>query len=143
MAEKQIPFQIKAIITREFATIPSAHQDGEEIGIGTGFNFGVDNENHAIAVLLDLAFECNETPFVILKIRMEFDIMPEAFEKFKSKKSKSITVPKGFLTHLAALAVSTSRGILYEKLKDTDFDFLLLPALNVSEILTDDMKFDM
>lgn len=143
MAEKQIPFQIKAITTREFATIKNAHRDGEEIGIATGFKFGVDNDDHAIAVLLDLAFECTEIPFVILKIRMEFDVIPDSFEKFKNKKSKVITVPKGFLTHLAAMTVSTARGILHTKLEGSDFDFLLLPALNVSEILQEDMKFDM
>lgn len=143
MADKLVPFQIKAIATREFATIKSAHKEGEEVGISTGFNFGVDNGNHAIAVLFDLAFECKEIPFVILKIRMEFDVMAEAFEKFKNEKSGIITVPKNFLTHLAAMTVSTARGILHAKLDDTDFDFLLLPALNVSEILKEDMKFDM
>ncbi|WP_421889763.1 hypothetical protein [Marinoscillum sp.] len=142
MAEKQISFKIKSITTREFATIKSAYNDGEEIGIGTGFNFGVDSDNHAVAVLLDLTFECNETPFVILKISMEFDVLPEEFESFNNKKSKGIVIPKGFLTHLAAMTVSTARGILYEKLKDSNFDYLLLPALNVSEILTEDMKFD-
>lgn len=143
MADKQVPFQIKAIATREFATNKNAHKEGEEVGISTGYNFGLDNENHAVAVLLDLALECKEIPFVILKIRMEFDVMPDAFEKFKNKKSKVITIPKGFLTHLAAMTVSTARGILHAKLEGTDFDFLLLPALNVSEILQEDMKFDL
>lgn len=143
MADKQIPFQIKAIITREFATIKNTHKDGEEIGISTGFNFGVDNESHAIAALLDLTFEYNEIPFVILKIRMDFEVMPDAFEKLKNRKSKVITFPKGFLTHIAAMTVSTARGILHAKLEGTDFDFLLLPALNVSEILKEDMNFDM
>lgn len=141
MEKKQIPFQIKAINIREFATIKSAHKEGEEVGISTGFNFGIDSENHLVAVLLDLSFECNKTPFVILKIRIEFDIMLGAFDKLKNKKSDVITIPKSFLIHLAAMTVSTARGILHAKLDNTDFDFILLPALNVSEILTEDMQF--
>lgn len=142
MAEAQIPFNIKAIATREFATIKNAHKDGEEIGISTGFNFGVKHDSHTIAVLFDLAFESNKIPFVILKILMEFDVSPDAFKKFRNKDSKVITIPKGFLTHLAAMTVSTARGILHTKLEGTDLNFLLLPALNVSNILSEDMNFD-
>jgi uncharacterized protein with PQ loop repeat len=141
MSDLQIPFKIKSIATTEFATIKNFHKNGDEIGISTGFNFGVNHESHTVAVLFDLAFESNKIPFVILKIIMEFDVIPAAFKKFKNKNSKNITIPKEFLTHLAALTVSTARGILHTKLEGTELNYLLLPALNVSDIITKDIEF--
>ena len=142
MADKPIPFLIKAIGTREFATIKDAYKEGEEIDIKTKFNFGVGRENHTIVILLDLTFESNKTPFVILKTRMEFEIEAKAFEKLKNKDGGAVVVPKGFLTHLAALNISTARGILHSKLQGTDFNHILLPALDVSQVLKEDMKFE-
>lgn len=141
MAEKLIPFQINAISISEFATIDNVFEDGEEVHISTGFDFGVDEDQYGVAVAMDMSFDCHENPFIILKIRMDFSVEPKAFSKL-IKKNK-LVLPKGFLIHLAALTVSTSRGILYSKLDGTELDHIILPAINVSEILNEDAEFDL
>lgn len=73
---------------------------------------------------------------------MEFNVMVDAFEKFKHKKSKPIIVFMDFLTLISAMTGSSARGILHAELDYIDFDFLLLPAMDVSEILKEEMKFD-
>jgi hypothetical protein len=141
MVNKLIPFQVKGISIQEFATIASSHKEGGKIDIKTGFNFGVNNDQHSLVVLFNLTFECDKKPFIILKLNMIFDVKANAFKKFKNE--KKITVPKHLISHLAAMTVSTARGVLHVKLEPTPFNSFLLPAMNVSEILKDDLQFDL
>jgi hypothetical protein len=141
MAEAPIPFQIKSIATRQFATMESAYKEGDEAEFTSTFNFGVGKEDHLVVTLLDVSFSFNGSPFIILKIKMDFDVQPEAFDRFKSKDG-AIIVPKAFLTHLAAMSISTARGILHAELKDSEFNHVVLPVLNVSEVLQEDVRFE-
>jgi len=138
-----IPFRIKSIETQEFATFKEVYTNEKEVGISTGFNFGMDKTNHLVAVFFNLSFNSKEEdPFVLLKVRIEFDVEPKVFEGFKSKRAKKWILPKDFLIHLSALSLGTARGILHEKISKTEFSHLLLPALNVSEILEEDVEFE-
>lgn len=57
--------------------------------------------------------------------------------------SKTLTVPKGFLCHLAMLTVGTSRGILHAKTEGTCFNKYVLPVINVTEIIKGDASFSL
>jgi len=138
MEAKQIPFLLSDIQTEEFATIENAFHDEGDIEISTSFNFGVSIEEHAIAVSFNVGFECDQKAFIILKVVLEFDIEPNSFKALsKNKKAK---IPKDFLTHLAVLTVGTARGILHARLMDSKFDNFILPTLNVSEIVKEDLE---
>ena len=139
MATKQFSFQIVSINTKEFATNPAALNENDEIGISTSYNYGVNQKSHSIVVALELSFDCDKVPFIILKLAMEFDVRSEEFEAMIDKKKNQIVIPKGFLIHLTALTISCSRGVLHEKLSNTELNTFILPSLNVSEILLEDM----
>ncbi|MBV6641473.1 MAG: hypothetical protein KI791_12170 [Cyclobacteriaceae bacterium] len=141
MADKRIPFFIKAINTLEFATLPNIYKKEENVRITTNFQIGIDEKNNGIAVLLELNYTCNKNPFIIFKIQNEFGVDNDSFESFKNTKENKIIVPKGFLNHLAAMTVGTVRGVLHEKLKKTEFSEFLLPAIDVSEIPNEDMEY--
>jgi len=51
-------------------------------------------------------------------------------------------IPKGFLTHLTVLTIGTARGVLHTKLEKTGFEKYLLPTLNISDLIKEDMTFD-
>lgn len=143
MTKLPISFAIKSIETVEFATINDAFKNGEKVGITSGFKLGINTENHALKVQFDLSFVCEDRPFIILKVACDFDIEPNAFEKFKSSQANKIIVPKGFLTHLAVLTVGTARGVLHAKLDKTEFDQFLLPSLNIAQMIESDIIFEL
>ena len=142
MSKLPVTFAIKSIETVEFATIKDAYKNGEKVGITSGFDLGLSDDDHALKVQYNLSFICEDRPFIILKVACDFAIEPKAFEKFKDSQGKKVTIPKGFLTHLAVLTVGTARGVLHAKLDKTDFDQFLLPSLNISQMIENDVAFD-
>lgn len=142
MSKLPVTFAIKSIETVEFATMSDAYKNGEKVGIATGFDLGLSNDDHALKVQFNLSFICEDRPFIILKVACDFAIEPKDFDKFKDKQGKKVTIPKGILTHLAVLTVGTARGVLHAKLDKTDFDQFLLPSLNISQMIGNDVVFD-
>lgn len=143
MSKLPVTFAIKSIETVEFATMSDAYKNGEKVGIATGFDLGLSNDDHALKVQFNLSFICEDRPFIILKVACDFAIEPKDFDKFKDKQGKKVTIPKGILTHLAVLTVGTARGVLHAKLDNTDFDQFLLPSLNISQMIESDVVFDL
>lgn len=142
MPAAPIPFDIKSIETEEFATIDSCYNSEAEIGINTGFSFGINKEEHSLAVKLAISFECDKGTFIKLTLACQFEVEEKAFQKFYSKKSKFYTVPKGFYTHLCVITIGTARGILHTRLSNTKYKQYLLPSMNISEMLKEDVIFE-
>lgn len=139
--DKQIPFNLIAISTDEFATIKDSYKGEDTVSLTTGFNYGVNENDHTIMVKFSLTFDSNEQPFIILKMSCEFSIEPNSFVKFIDSKRTNIKVPKGLLTHFTILTIGTARGILHERLKNTDYKSFLLPTINVVDLIEEDVVF--
>jgi hypothetical protein len=143
MATTTLQFSIKSISIDEFATIRNCYKEQEEIGIDTGYGYGVNPEEHAVFVNFSLMFKCNESPFIILKISCGFGIEPADFSSLLNSEKRKLKVPKGFLTHLTVLTIGTARGILHAKLEKSAFEQFILPTLNVADMIKEDMEFDL
>lgn len=141
MASNSLQFSIKSISTDEFATIKNCYSEQEQVGIETGYGYAVNPEEHAVFVNFSLMFKCNESPFIILKVSCGFEIEESDFKKLEDRENNKITVPKGFLTHLTVLTIGTARGILHAKLEKSSFEQFILPTLNISEMIKEDMEF--
>ena len=55
------------------------------------------------------------------------------------QKEDDYIIPKNFITHLTVLTIGTARGILHAKLEKSGFEKFLLPTLNISDIIKDDL----
>lgn len=141
MSNTSIRFTIKSISTEEFATIKNCYKEHEEVGIETGYGYGINPDDHSVFVNFSLMFKCQENPFIILKVSCGFEIIEEDFLKLKNK--NKISIPTGFLTHITVLTIGTARGILHAKLDKTGFEQFILPTLNISEMLQEDVEFEL
>ena len=137
----KIGFSLNKINTLQFAIIESAFDDkNEKYGIETNLGFGVDTENASVMSSVKFQFEQDNNPFLIIEASCEFNVADEFWTKFNGK--DSVTLPKGFMAHLAMLTVGTTRGILHAKTKDTPFNKFILPTINVSEMIEEDGVFE-
>ena len=81
-------------------------------------------------------------------IHSRTSICTELFFKIEDKswggfiKKKEIIFPKAFVAHMAMITVGTSRGILHSKTEGTPYNELILPTLNVADMIPEDIKFD-
>lgn len=140
-----VGFTLRKINTEQFATIDKEILDGEEIEVQLNFGsgFGINKENKLVACFLNIQFELEETPFIILKLNCDFEIEEKAWDGFINKKTNKIKFPKGFLQHLTVITVGTARGILHSKTEDTPYNKFYLPTINVSEMITKDEEFSL
>lgn len=138
-SDKNISFLLKDIHTVEFATFEECYDEAEKIDIDQEFGFGVNIDESSIAVKYSTVFNCNKKAFIKLEVVCEFTIEKDSFNSFQNKKSKAYKIPKGLLTHLSVITVGTARGVLHAKLEKTKFEHFILPTMDISDLLEDDL----
>lgn len=139
--ENNIGFALRKISTIRFATIEEVHKKKGEETLTTSVKFGINKEAHYLSVLVTIQYEKQKSPFLLAEVACDFNIVKPAWEKFKVEGSDAIEVPKGFITHLTVLTIGTVRGILHAKTEGTIFNGYVLPTLNVSELVTENIRF--
>jgi hypothetical protein len=141
---KNIPFRIAGIETSQFALIESSYKDDCDVKLAVEVPISASDDDHALEVSLNIQFKCESAPFIILEVKVKFDIEPESFKSlFGTKKKKTaLIIPVGLSRHLATLAVGTSRGVLHERLSKTKWNDFVLPTIDLTKILVKDIVLD-
>jgi hypothetical protein len=67
-----------------------------------------------------------------LSLRMTFEILN--FDEIIILEEKSVTIPDPAMQHFIALAVSTTRGILFEKVQGSFLANIILPIIDVTKL---------
>ncbi len=140
--ELALQFRIANIDTREFAIFEEHYNEPlEELGLSTSLNIGADSENHFLKVDVKFQFMQDEKALLLITVRCEFEIEAEAWNSFIDE--NIITVPQGFASHLAAITAGTARGVLHEKTSDTSFNHFIIPTINLTTFIEEDVVFEM
>lgn len=134
-----LSFKLASIKTEEFAIIEESFKDGERVNLSTSINFGIDKENHILGTTIKFKFDQNETPFLIVAATCAFQIEEKAWESLLDEESVNLIVPEGFASHMAVLTTGTIRGILHEKTNDTEYNHFIVPPINLTELITEDV----
>lgn len=142
--KKNIPFRIIGIETSQFALDPSVYKEDCDIALSVAVPISASDEDHAIETALNVQFKCESAPFIILEVKMKFDIEPEAFQSLlvTKKKRTAVVIPVGLARHLATLTVGTARGVLHERLTKTKLNGFVLPTIDLTKILEEDIVLD-
>lgn len=139
----KIGFALVSITTDQFAIIEDAYTDGEEVNFTTYANFSYDREQRLLAVTARFNFEQKGNPFLLLACSCHFLIEEETQLSFLNSKKEIITVPMNFMQHLGVITIGTARGILHAKTGSTNFNKFILPTINVTEIIKEDIVFNL
>ena len=67
-----------------------------------------------------------------------FCIEPNDWDTFINE--VAIIVPKSVITHFCVLTVGTVRGILHSKTEGTNYNGFVVPTINVTELVTGDIR---
>lgn len=141
--KKNIGFAIRGIVTRQFALIKESYYANEAVEVSNELGFGFDKENGIVAVFFNTKFECNNAPFVILEIGCEFNIESNSIQDLLNESKSSIHLPIAFAKHIAMLTIGTARGIMHEKLTQTDFKQFVLPSVNLNDLVMEDVVIEL
>lgn len=137
--EKNIGFKIVGIRTEQFATIEDNFVEKKKSEVITDLEFKVNKDSHQIGVFTTFTFITAKKPFIILQISCHFMVSDESWNNCFD--GLIVTFPKEFMIHLTMMTIGTARGILHSKTEGTVFNRFLLPTINVTELVTEDIKF--
>ena len=136
-----IGFSLSQITTEQFAILEDNLVEPSEINININFRFAADDEKKLVGVFSTFTFESNKKQFIIIEAGCHFSITPDSWENMMNTETNELTVPKGFMQHMAVITVGTTRGILHAKTENTCFSKYHLPTINVASIIKEDSVF--
>lgn len=142
-SKTKVGFALRRITTEQFAIIEDAFTEGKDINLTTQLKFGANAEHKLIALHANFKFEQDSRAFLIIEASGHFSIEEKAWASFYNQEINNVTVPQGFMCHLAVLVIGTTRGILHAKTENTPFNRFFLPTINVAETIKEDVIIDL
>jgi len=138
--ELALSFKLVDISTSEFAILEESYTEDENVQMETFVSFGHDRDHRVLGATLKFQFEQNEKPFLVIAATCSFQMEEKAWESLLDTGGQKIIIPEGFASHMAVITVGTIRGILYEKTKDTIFKDYIIPPINLTDIIKEDIE---
>ena len=138
---RKIPFKLVAVSTEEFATIEANYPKelNPKLEIALDVRFRINPDNPGVGCYVKNTFTHQDDIVLLLECACHFAIERNYWNE--QIDGQVITLSKSLLTHLIVLTVGTTRGVIHAK-KPKWFKGIL-PTLNVSSILTEDVSFDL
>ncbi|MFZ4753755.1 MAG: hypothetical protein ACOYLG_10460 [Chitinophagaceae bacterium] len=135
--EKIIQFQLIGIKTVEFATFEQDFVADGEFMVNTNLNYSFHLEDKVVIVNAKFIFLCNEKPVIAIAVNCYFNL--RQWDEYYSESEQKLTLPKNLAQHIAVITIGTTRGVLHTKTEGTLLNSLLLPSINVLELVPNDI----
>lgn len=126
-------FRMTRIAIEQFAIL-AKDLPKEDISITTELAFKYSSEARIIACCATFVFSTQIQPILKLACKCEFSIHPDDWEDIESK-NDGVNIPRPFMELFAVHTIGTSRGILFCKTENTPFNVLMIPPVNVVELM--------
>ncbi len=141
MADAQIQFALKSIKTTQFAILEDDFVKGDPVEFSMNMRQGVHQSSQSLGVLAKATFSQNKKTFLVIESECFFAVKEESWNSFDANESL-ITVPRNVFVHLGMLTVGTLRGVLHAKTEGTEFNQFIIPAVDVTTIVKNDVVID-
>ena len=113
-------------------------QNDMSFNVAIGFKYAEFGKK--VACSINYSLMSQERKLMVLDITCEFEIHEDDW--LAMKKDNRIIIPKHILEFFAVHTVGTSRGIMFCKTERTPFANIIIPPINVSEMILSDMTID-
>ncbi len=135
-----VPFSLLDVTTEQFAVFRENHEtDNYEFDIELNTTVQISSEQQIVGMLTKFSFSQSTGIVLVLECGCHFGLDEDYWNE--NIKNGILNLDKGLLTHFLILTVGTSRGVLHTK-KPKWLDNMILPTLNVTSVIKEDMTFD-
>ena len=129
-------FRMFRINVAQFATLTKELPTGE-LGFNVELSYKYANEGRIIACSTKFDFTSKSEKVLVIEVVCEFEIADEDWATFTQ--GDTIVIPKDLLKFFAVHTIGTTRGIMYCKTENTSFSKIIIPPLNIAEMVQGDM----
>lgn len=132
-----ISFSMKQIKVEQFAILSETLPKDSNVNVETTFGVSVDSKSHIVGMRVKINYLAEKEVLLTLTLVCMFAISDESWNSLIS--NDVITIPRGFLVHMAVHTLGTARGVLFCKAEDTVFQQIILPPTNVDAAFKEDL----
>ena len=129
-------FRMFRINVEQFAILAENAQL-EKLDIATGLEIKYSLEGKSLAIVMTFNFVSEEEKVMLLNLNCEFQIQEDDWNS--QINDAKIIFPKNVIEYLVVQTVGTARGVLHCKTEGTAFNHIILPPMNVSDMINGDM----
>lgn len=130
-----IPYQIIRIETKQFAVFPEKFINTERVLVKSSYGFSPSEDLQTIGCRSVFNYIQNENLLLVTELLTFFALAPEGVEEIKKKG----VIPVDFLRYMATIAVGAARGVIHTKTEGTVLNSIVLPPINLVEIIKQDL----
>lgn len=128
-------FRMFGIHLDQFAILCEDCKD--EVGMNVSLNFKYGDEGKKVACVVAFDFTSESEKVMVLKMTCEFEIQVDDWKTLRN--DKEVVIPKDLLEFFAVHTIGTARGVLFCKTESTQFNYIVIPPINVSEMGISDL----
>lgn len=131
---KSVQFRVNGMDVPEFAILRRDANPKKMFGIRIEAGYAVDIGKHVIQPRYKLTLVQDEQPFILLSVIMAFQIKSEGWGRVFDDETNEVLISESLASHFGVLVVGAMRGVLFEKLRRTEYATLVLSTIDISEI---------
>ena len=109
----------------------------DEVGMNVSLNFKYGDEGKKVACVVAFDFTSESEKVMVLKMTCEFEIQVDDWKTLRN--DKEVVITKDLLEFFAVHTIGTARGVLFCKTENTQFNYIVIPPINVSEMGISDL----
>ena len=109
----------------------------DEVGMNVSLNFKYGDEGKKVACVVAFDFTSESEKVMVLKMTCEFEIQVDDWKTLHN--DKEVVIPKDLLEFFAVHTIGTARGVLFCNTENTQFNYIVIPPINVSEMGISDL----
>ena len=132
-----VKFRMTGVAIDQFAILADEYENVKEWQVDVDLISSFSLDPLEAAIKMKFLFRHQDTKILVLELTCRFKI--DGAEEFEVKDGKMI-IPSGFLDHLVMHTVGTARGVLVCKTEGTPYSQYILPPINVTNMIPNDVK---
>ena len=132
-----IKYNLRGVSIEQFATV--FEPTGDNIQLNLNIPIRTNYEERTIAVGANIQFLVQNKLFLVAEVLCHFIIEEDSWNRITDNKTKDAVLPKGMVSNLARIAISTSRGALCAKTENTPYSKFFLPLIEMPEEQGEDL----
>ena len=135
MTTKSISYRIGRINTLQFAIFPETFVTHEQVTVNTKFNFMADKSCKNVRCVVNIDYVHEKALQLRAQVACDFVIGEDSTALFLKNKR----IPVDFLWNIGTITTGTARGIIYTRTLGTVFTTIILPPINMEDVIKDDL----
>lgn len=140
IGNEQIQFGFAKIETTRFSLNKALYDKDTVISFQSNIGFGIIPEHQILGISLGFQFLHQEKqPFLDLELAFDFKIEEQSWKNFIDKNNVQICFPLKFATHLAVIVVGTARGVMHERIGNSELGKFIIPPVDLTQLIKGDI----